>query len=63
MTVQVSQRGKEYLKTAQALRLIAATMTDQVIAGQLEILADEYARRSEKASLEDAKAFARSADR
>ena len=34
MTVQISQRGKEYLKTAQSLLRTAETMTDQVIAAQ-----------------------------
>jgi hypothetical protein len=28
MTVQISQRGKEYLETAQTLLLAAKTMTD-----------------------------------
>jgi hypothetical protein len=50
MTLQISQRGKEYLKTAQTL-----TMTDQAIATQLKALADDYERRAEKASLDDAK--------
>ena len=35
MTVQISQRGKEYLKTAQSLLRTAETMTDQAIAAQL----------------------------
>ena len=57
MTLQISQRGKEYLKTAQTL-----TMTDQAIATQLKALADDYERRAEKASLDNAaKALARSA--
>lgn len=38
MTVQISQRGKEYLKTAQALLRTAETMTDQAIAAQLKVL-------------------------
>jgi hypothetical protein len=64
MTVQISQRGKEYLKTAQALLRTAETMTDQEIAAQLKALADWYERRAEKASLDDAaKALARSAGR
>ena len=54
MTVQISQRGKEYLKTAQTLLRTAKTMTDQVIAAQLKVLADDYERRAEKASLDDA---------
>lgn len=32
MTVQFSQRGKEYLETAQTLLRTAGTMTDQAIA-------------------------------
>jgi hypothetical protein len=64
MTVQISQRGKEYLKTAQSLLRTAETMTDQVIATQLKALADSYERQAEKASLDDAaKALARSAER
>lgn len=64
MTVQISQRGKEYLKTAQTLLRTAETMTDQAIAVQLKTLADHYQRRAEKASLDDAvKALARSAER
>jgi hypothetical protein len=62
MTVQISQRGKEYLETARTLLRAAQTMTDAVIAGQLKALADDYERRAEKASHVDAaKAFARSA--
>jgi hypothetical protein len=62
MTFQISQRGKEYLKTAQTLLRAAETMTDRAIAGQLKALADDYQRRAEKASHVDAaKAFARSA--
>jgi hypothetical protein len=39
----------------------AHTMTDRVIAGQLKALADDYERRAEKASRDDAaKALARS---
>jgi hypothetical protein len=55
MTLQISQRGKEYLKTAQTLLRNAKTMTDQAIAAQLKALADDYERRAEKASLDDAK--------
>jgi hypothetical protein len=59
---QISQRGKEYLKTADTLLRAAQTMTDRAIAGQLKALADDYQRRAEKASHVDAaKAFARSA--
>ena len=55
MTLQISQRGKEYLKTAQTLLRTAKTMTDQAIAAQLKAVADDYERRAEKASLDDAK--------
>ena len=62
MTVQISQRGKEYLETARTLLRAAQTMTDRAIAGQLKALADDYERRAEKASQVDAaKASARSA--
>ena len=62
MTVQISQRGREYLETARTLLRAAQTMTDRVIADQLKALADDYQRRAEKASHADAaKAFARSA--
>jgi len=47
---QISQRGKEYLKTAEILLRAAQTMTDRVIAGQLKALADDFQRRAEKAS-------------
>jgi hypothetical protein len=58
---QISQRGKEYLKTAETLLRAAHTMTDLAIAGQLKSLADDYERRAEKASHVDAaKALARS---
>jgi hypothetical protein len=59
---QISQRGKEYLKTAEILLRAAQTMTDRAIAGQLKALADDFQRRAEKASHVDAaKALARSA--
>src|SRR5215468_8351274 len=45
MTVQISQRGKEYLETAQTLLRAAKTMTDSAIAGQLKGLANDYQRR------------------
>lgn len=62
MTLHVSPRGKQYLKTAQTLLRTAKTMTDQAIAGQLKALADDYERRAQKASHDDAaKALARSA--
>jgi hypothetical protein len=54
MTFQISQRGEEYLKTAQTLLRAATTMTDRAIAGQLKALADDYQRRAEKASQVDA---------
>jgi hypothetical protein len=64
MTLQISQRGKEYLKTAQTLLRTAKTVTDQAVAGQLKALADDCERRAEKASRDDAaKALARSAAR
>ena len=64
MTFQISQRGKEYLETAQTLLHAAETMTDRAIAGQLRALADDYQRRADKASHVDAaKALARSAAR
>jgi hypothetical protein len=59
---QISQGGKEYLKTAETLLRVARTMTDLAIAGQLKARADDYERRAEKASHVDAaKALARSA--
>jgi hypothetical protein len=62
MTVQISQRGKQYLETARTLLRAAQTMTDRAIAGQLKALADGYERRAEIAShVHAAKAFARPA--
>jgi len=62
MTLHISRHGNQYLKTAQTLLRTARTMTDQAIAGQLKALADDYQRRAEKASRDDAaKALARSA--
>ena len=62
MTIQISQRGKQYLQTAQTLLRAAQTMTDAVVASQLKALADDYEQRAEKASLVDAaKALARAA--
>jgi len=62
MTIQISQRGKQYLQTAQTLLRAAQTMTDEVVVSQLKALAEDYERRAEKASLVDmAKALARSA--
>jgi hypothetical protein len=51
MTVQISQRGKEYLETAPTLLRAAKTMIDSAIAGRLKALADDYERRAEKASM------------
>ena len=45
---QISQRGKQYLKTAETLLRAAQTMTDLAIAGQLKALADDGQRRAEK---------------
>jgi hypothetical protein len=60
MNFQISERGKQYLKTAETLLRTAKTMTDQAVAGQLKALADDYERRAEKASRDDAdKAMAR----
>ena len=60
MTFQISQRGEQYLKTAETLLRAAQTMTDRVVATQLRALADDYERRAEKASRDDAaKALAR----
>jgi len=60
MTLQISQRGKQYLKTAETLLRSAQTMTDRVVATQLKALADDYERRADKASRDDAaKALAR----
>jgi hypothetical protein len=60
MTLQISQRGKQYLKTAETLLRAAQTMTDRVVATQLKAMADDYERRAEKASRDDAaKALAR----
>ena len=62
MTLHISRRGNQYLKTAQTLLRTARTMTDHAIAGQLKALADDYQRRAEKASRDDAaKALAGSA--
>ena len=63
MTFQrLSQRGKQYLKTAETLLGAAKTMTDRAVADQLRALAEDYQRRAEKASHVDAaKALARSA--
>ena len=49
MTVRISQRGREYVETAQTLLRAAKTMTDSAIASQLKAFA-HYQRRAEKAS-------------
>jgi hypothetical protein len=62
MTFSISRRGKQYLGAAQTLLRAAETMTDRAVAAQLKALADDYQRRAEKASHDDAaKALARSA--
>jgi hypothetical protein len=38
MTFRISQRGKEYLETAETLLRAAQTMADQHVAGQLRRL-------------------------
>jgi hypothetical protein len=58
MTFQLSQRGNEYLRTAQTLLRAAETTTDQAIVDQLKALADDYQRRAEKASRVDARSAA-----
>jgi hypothetical protein len=58
---EISRRGKEYVKTADALLRAAETMTDPAIAHQLKALADDYQRRAEKAShVDTAKVLTRS---
>jgi len=53
--------SKEYLDTARTILRAAQTMTDQYIAGQLRVLAENYERRAEKAARADAaEALARS---
>ncbi len=60
MSIQISQRGKQYLATSRTLLRAAKTTTDPLIAGQLKSLAQDYERRSAKASQADAaKAAAR----
>ncbi len=64
MTLQMSRRGKQYMETAQSLLRAAMSMTDEVVATRLKLLADDYRRRAEKASSVDAaKPVARSAAR
>ncbi|WP_439369656.1 hypothetical protein [Bradyrhizobium sp. DASA03120] len=62
MTIDISRRATECLKTAHSLLRVAKTMTDQAIAYQLKVLAENYERRAEKASRVDTeKALARAA--
>ena len=62
MTLQISQPGKEYSKTAQTLLHSAKSMIDQAIAAQLKAFADDHGRRAKKGWLDDvAKALAQSA--
>ncbi|QOZ07485.1 hypothetical protein XH96_08070 [Bradyrhizobium sp. CCBAU 51765] len=63
MTLQMSRRGKQYMETAQSLLRAAMSMTDEVVATRLKLLADDYQRRAEKASSVDAAKPARSAAR
>ena len=61
MTVKIAQLSSEHLETARTLRRAARTMTDRVVAAQLEALAEDYERRAEKAQPDEAtNAFARS---
>jgi hypothetical protein len=63
MTIQISRRGQQYLKTAQTLLHNARTMTDGAVAFQLRTLAENYQRLAWKASRDDAaRAAARAAD-
>jgi hypothetical protein len=56
--------SKEYLDTAWTILRAAQIMTDQYIAGQLRVLAEDYERRAEKSARADAaKVLARSAAR
>lgn len=54
MTLQMSERGKQYLETAQTLLRHAKVMTDGAIALQLRTLAENYQRLAWKASQDDA---------
>jgi hypothetical protein len=55
MKPQMSRRGETYLATARSLLRIARSMTDLAVAGRLEALANDYQRRAEKASIDDAR--------
>ena len=60
MTLQISRRGREYLKTAQTLLHSANIVVDRAVADQLKALAAVYERRAKEASHVDAaKALAR----
>jgi hypothetical protein len=62
MTLQISRRGNEYLKAAQALLQSANIIVDRAVADRLKALAAVYERRAEEASHVDAaKALARAA--
>ncbi|WP_426608951.1 hypothetical protein [Bradyrhizobium sp. McL0616] len=54
MTMPMSRRGQEYLETAQSLLRAARTTTDVAVAARLEMLANDFQRRAEKASSADA---------
>jgi hypothetical protein len=59
---QISQRGREYLRTAETVLRVAQTITDRAIAGQLKALADDCRGRAGKAPhVNAAKISARSA--
>jgi hypothetical protein len=53
MTIQATQRGKDYLETARTLLRAAKTMTDAAIASQLRALADDYQQRAVSTSQVD----------
>jgi hypothetical protein len=56
--------SKEYSDTARTILRAAQTMTDEHVAGQLKMLAEDYERRAEKAAQADAdRALARTAAR
>jgi hypothetical protein len=46
--------SKEYLDTARTMLRAAQTMTDQHVAGQLKVLAEDYEQRATKAAHADA---------
>ena len=56
--------SKEYLDTERTILRAAQTMTDQHVAGQLKVLAEDYEQRATKAAHAGAaEALARSAAR